>query len=173
MCPSMSHGRAPTMQRSTTTKPRHDAEPTLDQINDLDRPALLDLWPCMMRSPAPRGMSKQFLRQFLGFELQSRLLGGLTAVDRAKIAVLADEKRHRRSPQMERGARFLREWNGVTHVVERSASGYVWRDQTYTSLSAIAKAITGAHWSGPRFFGIKAQVLKRAVFKALGADQRL
>ena len=160
------------MQRPTTSKPGHDADPTLDQIGELDRSALLDLWPGLMRSPAPRGMSQQLLRQFLVFELQSRHLGDLTAVDRAKIAVLADEKRQRRSPQMACGARFLREWNGVTHVVERSATGYVWRDQSFASLSAIAKAITGAHWSGPRFFGIRAKAPKRAARQAASADPR-
>jgi hypothetical protein len=33
--------------------------------------------------------------------------------------------------------------------------GFRYRDKTYASLTAIAKEITGAHWSGPRFFGIK------------------
>ena len=33
--------------------------------------------------------------------------------------------------------------------------GFLWQDKTWTSLSAIAEKITGAHWSGPRFFGLK------------------
>ena len=51
-------------------------------------------------------------------------------------------------------ARLLREWNGVTHVVDVTEQGYRWREQTWRSLSAIAREITGAHWSGPRFFGL-------------------
>lgn len=58
--------------------------------------------------------------------------------------------------RMAQGSRFLREWNGVTHVVERTEAGYLWKGEVHASLSAIAKAITGAHWSGPRFFGVKA-----------------
>ncbi len=54
------------------------------------------------------------------------------------------------------GSRFLREWNGVTHVVERTEVGYLWNGKVHASLSGIARAITGAHWSGPRFFGVKA-----------------
>ncbi|MBL8583942.1 MAG: DUF2924 domain-containing protein, partial [Rhizobiaceae bacterium] len=32
--------------------------------------------------------------------------------------------------------------------------GYVFEAKVYPSLSAIARLITGAHWSGPRFFGL-------------------
>ena len=52
------------------------------------------------------------------------------------------------------GTRLVREWNGRTHVVDVSENGFVFDGKTYRSLSAIAKRITGAHWSGPRFFGI-------------------
>jgi hypothetical protein len=52
------------------------------------------------------------------------------------------------------GARLLRDWNGRTHVVDVTDAGYQWNGETHRSLSAIARAITGARWSGPRFFGI-------------------
>ncbi|MCW2380671.1 hypothetical protein M2338_000236 [Sphingobium sp. B2D3B] len=32
--------------------------------------------------------------------------------------------------------------------------GYVWEERSYRSLSAIARAVTGTSWSGPRFFGL-------------------
>jgi hypothetical protein len=49
----------------------------------------------------------------------------------------------------------MREWNGTTHVVEIAQDGYVWNGARYRSLSAIARDITGARWSGPRFFGLR------------------
>ena len=52
------------------------------------------------------------------------------------------------------GARLMREWNGMTHVVDVIESGYVFEAKVYPSLTAIAGTITGAHWSGPRFFGL-------------------
>lgn len=52
------------------------------------------------------------------------------------------------------GARLLRDWNGKTHAVDVTDSGYVYDGTSYRSLSAIARRITGAHWSGPRFFGL-------------------
>ncbi|HEV7343446.1 MAG TPA: DUF2924 domain-containing protein [Sphingopyxis sp.] len=52
------------------------------------------------------------------------------------------------------GTQILREWGGQTHRVTVEAEGrYLYNGQTWSSLSAIARAITGARWSGPRFFG--------------------
>jgi hypothetical protein len=54
------------------------------------------------------------------------------------------------------GTRLVREWHGTVHVVEARERGFLWQDRDYASLSAIARAITGANWSGPRFFGLTA-----------------
>jgi Protein of unknown function (DUF2924) len=35
------------------------------------------------------------------------------------------------------------------------ADGIEWRGQRYRSLSVVARKITGARWSGPRFFGLR------------------
>jgi hypothetical protein len=53
------------------------------------------------------------------------------------------------------GMRLVREWRGVTHMVLIHADGVEWRGQHYPSLSMVAREITGAHWSGPRFFGLR------------------
>lgn len=54
------------------------------------------------------------------------------------------------------GTQILREWGGQTHRVTVEAEGrYLYDGQTWSSLSAIARAITGARWSGPRFFGTR------------------
>ena len=55
---------------------------------------------------------------------------------------------------MKPGTRLVREWNGRTYHVEVVADGFVWNGRTHRSLSAIAREITGAQWSGPRFFGL-------------------
>lgn len=52
------------------------------------------------------------------------------------------------------GARLIREWNGNTNVVDVVENGFRFNGEMYQSLSAIARKITGAHWSGPRFFGL-------------------
>lgn len=53
------------------------------------------------------------------------------------------------------GTKLLREWQGVTHSVTVTETGVVWQGQSYRSLSAVARAITGTRWSGPAFFGLK------------------
>lgn len=53
------------------------------------------------------------------------------------------------------GTRLIREWNGRTIAVEVTDAGFNWDDRTYHSLSEIARKVTGAHWSGPRFFGLR------------------
>jgi Protein of unknown function (DUF2924) len=50
----------------------------------------------------------------------------------------------------------VREYQGDRHTVTVVPGGYVWRDATYASLSAIACNITGTAWNGPRFFGLRA-----------------
>ena len=51
------------------------------------------------------------------------------------------------------GTRYMREWNGRMHIVDVADDGFLFDGKTYRSLSAIARRITGARWSGPRFFG--------------------
>ena len=57
------------------------------------------------------------------------------------------------------GTRLAREWRGVTHMVLIHADGIEWRGQRYRSLSVVARKITGARWSGPRFFGLRRRQL--------------
>jgi len=52
------------------------------------------------------------------------------------------------------GIRLIREWNGQTISVDVMEDGFAYADRTWRSLSEIARQVTGAHWSGPRFFGL-------------------
>ncbi|SFT51440.1 Protein of unknown function [Sedimentitalea nanhaiensis] len=127
------------------------------EIRDLEameRPDLLDLWHDIFAGPAPKMLSQPFLRRFIAFELQTRRHGGLPRQVKTALAKTTDQTPRAKSPALKPGGRLLREWNGVTHVVDVTADGYLWKGQTHRSLSAIARAITGAHWSGPRFFGL-------------------
>lgn len=124
-------------------------------LETMDRAALLAAWSKTFGSPAPKGISRTFLRHFLAFEIQARRTGGLlkqttAALKRAETG----SKPKSRIPALRPGGRLLREWNGITHVVDVTDAGFVWKGETWRSLSAIAREITGAHWSGPRFFGL-------------------
>lgn len=52
------------------------------------------------------------------------------------------------------GARLVREWHGRTHTVTVTEDGFEYAGMSYPSLTKVARKITGAHWSGPRFFGL-------------------
>jgi hypothetical protein len=53
------------------------------------------------------------------------------------------------------GATLVRQWRGHTHIVLVHENGFEYEGQCYRSLTVIAEQITGAHWSGPRFFGLR------------------
>ena len=118
----------------------------------MERAALLSLWRDLFERPAPKGLSQNMLRRFLAFEIQSRAQGGLKKSTRAKLSMTKTNKHS--SLRLKPGGRLIREWNGATHIVEVTETGLQWRGQNWRSLSVIAREITGAHWSGPRFFGL-------------------
>jgi len=120
----------------------------------MDRAALIAAWAEIFGTPVPKSLSKTFLRRFLATELQTRRFGGLSRQARAALARPVVQISRPKTPALQPGGRLLREWNGVTHVVDVTADGFHWKGQTHRSLSAIARKITGAHWSGPRFFGL-------------------
>jgi DUF2924 family protein len=123
-------------------------------LEAMDRAALIAAWSSIFATPVPRGLSQTFLRRFLAAEIQTRRFGGLSKHVRGALAKGADHAPRPKSANLQPGGRLLREWNGVTHVVDVAGDGFLWKGQGYRSLSAIAREITGAHWSGPRFFGL-------------------
>lgn len=96
----------------------------------------------------------------IAWKLQERALGGLKKAIAAELRDLAEalaatgDIRRTKAPRLKPGARLVREWGGVTHEVTVTEAGFLWNGKARASLSAIAGEITGAHWSGPRFFGL-------------------
>ena len=52
------------------------------------------------------------------------------------------------------GALLTRQWKGRMVLVEVLANGFRYENRQYSSLSAIAVAITGTRWNGLAFFGL-------------------
>ncbi|WP_138933369.1 DUF2924 domain-containing protein [Roseovarius arcticus] len=125
---------------------------SVSDIETMNRPALISAWTDLFRCSVPKGLSQSFLRRFLAFEAQTRQFGGLPKGFMADLERSASAPVGKSRPNLKPGGRLLREWNGVTHVVEVTEAGYLWNGQCHRSLSSVARAITGAHWSGPRFF---------------------
>jgi Protein of unknown function (DUF2924) len=104
---------------------------------------------------------RQFLVRGLAHRLQENALGGVAPAQRRHLADLA--ARLERDPEtalsvplrIKPGTRLIRTWRGERHQVTVLEHGFDYRGERHGSLSAIARAITGARWSGPAFFGLK------------------
>ena len=134
--------------------------PLVADIEDMDRTALIATWTVTFGTPVPKRISQSFLRRFLAFESQARQSRGLPKGFVDRLQKVANDKSASQSPTLKSGGRLIREWNGVTHVVDVTEDGFLWNGQQHSSLSAIARAITGTRWSGPRFFGLNGATSK-------------
>lgn len=118
-------------------------------------------WRRLYRSDAPR-ISRDLLILGIGYRLQEIEHGGLGKATRRKLRTLAKtlHATGRVGPtpslSLKPGARLVREWHGRSHTVTVTEDGFEYAGSSYASLTKIAKKITGAHWSGPRFFGLPA-----------------
>lgn len=127
------------------------------KVSDIDTMAREDLvahWTALTGAPPPPRTSTPLIRRVVAYEMQARASAGLSPKLQRHLEALGSGTPRKTASRLEPGGRFIREWNGVRHVVEAHDGGYRWKDQSFRSLSAVAKAITGAHWSGPRFFGV-------------------
>ena len=119
-------------------------------------------WQRLYHNNPPR-ISRDLLILGIAYRLQEIEHGGLGKATLRKLRTLAKTLRAtgRVGPtpglSLKPGARLVREWNGRTYTVTVTEDGFDYADISYASLSNIAKKITGAHWSGPRFFGLLAK----------------
>jgi hypothetical protein len=145
-------------------------------LEALDIAALQNRWRELYKLPPPFKIRSGFLRRAIAYRLQELLLGGLKLQTKRELRRIAERARLNRAysggkpladddsiasesmlPRrriLSSGTRLLREWNGTTEVVDVLAEGFGWRGKTYRTLSAVAVAITGTKWSGPKFFGL-------------------
>jgi hypothetical protein len=141
----------------------------MEIVDDLSREECIDRWSKLHGKPPPKYTSMQFMQQALTFEAQVKRFGGHSAAVKRALkpaakSTAADRNRgeDRSSPpglatstlSLRAGMHLVREWNGRTYQVSVLEYGFQMDGKDYTSLTAIAKKITGAKWSGPRFFGL-------------------
>ena len=133
-----------------------DLPEALTALATADRAALLDRWRELIAAPPPKNLSLPFLRRALAFELQWQALGGPKARTIEDLNRIAAGRASRASvgTRLRSGAKLIREWQGRTWTVEVIDGGFLMAGERYVSLSAVARKITGARWSGPRFFGL-------------------
>ena len=132
----------------------------LAAVARLSKVQLRERWAQAYRSPAP-DISPALMALGIAHRLQANRAADLPSASvrelRQLATVLERDGALTSEPlaTIKLGTALVRSWHGVTHQVLLTDRGYVYRGQTYRSLSHIAREITGAHWSGPRFFGIR------------------
>jgi len=120
-------------------------------------------WRQLHRTGPPPGLSRDLLIRGLVHQLQERIYGGVSLALRRRLRTLSAEFEKGASCSDSRivlktGTTLLRQWRGRAHTVLVRENGFEYEGQHYRSLTVIAEEITGAHWSGPRFFGLTRRV---------------
>ncbi len=118
-------------------------------------------WRRVYRRSPPR-LTPDLLARGIAYRLQERSGGSLPAAIVCRLDQVArrlasgDDPAVKPAGRLKPGTRLVRRWNGTTYSVLVTDTGFILGDRGFTSLSHVAEAITGAHWSGPRFFGVRA-----------------
>ena len=135
-----------------------DIETAILNLVGATRDELATLWTRRNGHPPPKGCSRTLLELAEAYGIQAQTFGGLKPGLHRKLGAKANGNSdgivEHKSRKLTQGSKLLREWNGRTHQVDVVLGGFIWNGTKHRSLSAIAKEITGAHWSGPRFFGL-------------------
>lgn len=136
---------------------------SLANLPSLHSDDLATLWSKVFGVSPPPAAKRELLIRLLSYGLQERAQGPLARTTRKSLDASWGQREDGRalasaspaSSSLRLGARLVRSWNGATHEVTVLERGFAYRGKSYRSLSEVAEAITGAHWSGPRFFGLK------------------
>ncbi len=132
----------------------------LQALEGLTYDRLRSEWRRLYRAHPPKRVARDLLALGVAWKIQEQAYGGLGAATKRRLADLAKtmeqdgDLAQRRVARLKPGAKLIREWRGETHTVIILEDGFEWRGRNWRSLSSIAREITGAHWSGPRFFGL-------------------
>ncbi len=143
-----------------------DIDQQIEQLGRLSPAQLRSRWRDVYREPAP-DISPRLLARGIAYRQQERAYGGLARTAEKQIGAIT--KRLERTGSVtdphavtiKPGTRLVRSWNGKVHSVLVCDTGYELNGRHYASLTQVARDITGAHWSGPRFFGLKKPVTER------------
>jgi hypothetical protein len=140
---------------SRRSSDREAIEAEIDRIRSLGLDELRILWRTTFRSSPPPAFSKDLTARFICWHIQEQAFGGLDPQLEKLLDSLGRGDKPTADRRLKPGTVLVREYAGERHTVTVVRDGYIWRESTYSSLSTIARAITGTAWNGPRFFGLR------------------
>ncbi len=148
------------------TAPASQSSRSVQARVSLDR--LHGEWRRLYKSGPPK-ISRDLLAMGIAYRRQEIEHGGLGKATLRKLQTLAKTLRDTgrigpvRGLALKPGARLMRKWHGRTHTVTVTEDGFEYGGTSYSSLTPIARTITGVHWSGPRFFGLGAKSARPSI----------
>jgi Protein of unknown function (DUF2924) len=136
-----------------------EVDDEIARLVDRSTQELRHTWRRLYHSGPPLGLSRDLIIRELADKLQQRVHGGPSRALQRRLRILAGEFEKGAGSfdpgiVLKTGASLVRRWRGHTHTVLVGEAGFEYDGQRYRSLTVIAERITGAHWSGPRFFGV-------------------
>ncbi len=156
----------PRVRITAEVQGRASADIEVAHLRDLDVASLRARWEAVHGKKASAHLPRHLMFRILAYRLQADRLGDLDAdsrriLDRSGTPEQASSRAadaNRQGNKLRPGTILGREWNRQMHRVAVMADGFAWNGNTYPSLSKVAFAITGTHWNGPRFFGLRDNV---------------
>jgi hypothetical protein len=155
-------GQGAPLALASPVHPALDVDAALAELARAPLESLRELWARRYGRLPPRSLSRRLLEYAAAYDIQARIYGGLKPAVRRQLLQASAKKpapgkpgKSRKPPAMPpAGSRLVRDWHGRSHTVEVTDRGFLSAGRHYRSLSEVARAITGARWSGPRFFGL-------------------
>lgn len=131
---------------------------TLDRLTHMTTDELKMEWERRHSVPAPN-LSPDLLRLGIAYRLQEQRTGGISRSTKTMLRQIVSQSGQPANAgplprKLTIGTRLVRDWHGVGHTVTVLENGFEYDGKHWRSLTAIAKAISGSHCSGPSFFGL-------------------
>lgn len=135
-------------------------EAQVARIQSMNIAELRDMWRSERKGEPPKAFGPDLLRRSLAYHVQEKAHGGLDAKTARLLKHLIAQSANNNGRivlprRIKVGAILVRNWQGKRHQVTVEADGFRHGSQSYSSLSEIARVITGTRWNGPRFFGLR------------------
>ena len=138
-----------------------DIERQIGKLEGMSLLQLRDAWFERFGAQAPKLKGRDLLLRVLAWQIQAQQFGALPSrIERRLMdlkAAFANDPHYAPAPLLSLlpGSVLVREWKGVTHRVLVEQTGFMHEEKRYSSLTDVARTITGTAWSGPRFFGLE------------------
>jgi hypothetical protein len=149
------------MEDQRFTKPAETIPQRIAFLKSSSIAELKQQWRRLYNSEPPLRISRKLLIRAVAYRIQEQVCGGLKPSTRRLLIRIANDARSGQPLKFvpdapaPAGTVLMREWRGVTHEVRVLDRGVLYKRRRYRSLTEVAKVITGAHWNGPQFFGLR------------------